>query len=244
MQRLKEAACLGLVLVLTACGESEMPRGEPYRAPSVSEQEAALFGDVDFGALPASHRAALVTAHAEAAFALYLAGETESAAAHLEHIDSAAEPALMVGLDSLGYDQGLIRIVGDQIASGQPGSEAGRSLDAAREMLAGLRAGARGDIGETTEFLMKQIAREFEKGADAGTITDPVAYQTAYGLAVAARDLTSGADPEVYGDLRRELDFLVLMWPRGGPVSTAVAPPELQMAEQLSRVKLALAAVP
>lgn len=244
MRRLSSVAGLGLVLVLTACGESEIPRGEPYQPPSVSEQEAALFGEVDIAALPAAQRAALVTAHAQAAFALYRAGETGAALGQFEAIDSALNPALMVGLDTLGYDPEVINVVIDHVESGMPGSEAGAALDAAGEMLASLRAGARGDIGETTEFLMKQLAREFEKGADAGTITDPEAYQTAYGLAVAARDLTSGEDPEVYGDLRRELDFLVLMWPRGGPVSTAVAPPELQMAEQLSRVKLALAELP
>lgn len=244
MRRLGSAAGLGLVLVLTACGEPEAPRGEPYRAPSVAEQEIALFGEVDVAALPAPERAALVTAHAQAAFALYRAGETDAALGQLEEIDGARNPALMVGLDTLGYEPGAIDAVIERITSGQPGSEAGKTLDAAEEMLANLRRGARGDIGETTEFLMKTLAREFERGADTGTITNAKAYQTAYGLAVAARDLTSGEDPEVYGDLRRELDFLVLMWPRGGPVSTAVAPPELQMAEQLSRVKLALAAVP
>ncbi|HAY07245.1 MAG TPA: hypothetical protein PKV67_15545 [Hyphomonas sp.] len=244
MQRLKVAAGLGLVLVLTACGESEAPRGEPYRAPSVSEQEAALFGEVDVGALPAPQRAALVTAHVEAALALYRAGETEAALEQLSVPDPALRPELMVGLDTLGYDQEAVNVLADWMTSGGDAVQAEPAMLAAVEMLAKLRSGARGDIGETTEFLMKQLAREFEKGADAGTITDPVAYQTAYGLAVAARDLTSGEDPDVYGDLRRELDFLVLMWPRGGPVSTAVAPPELQMAEQLSRVKLALAAVP
>lgn len=241
MQRTGLAAGLGLALLLVACGEEPGLQGEPYRAPSVAEQEIALFGEVDMAALPASHRAALVTAHAEAAFALCKAGETEAAITHLEQLDTAAHPALMVGLDTLGYEPDVIDALSGQIASG---ADASGAVEAAGEMLAALRAGARGDAGETTEFLMKTLVREFEKGAEAGTILDPGAYQLAYGLAVSARELVASADPEVYGDLRRELDFLVLMWPRGGPVSTAVAPPELQMAEQLSRVKLELAALP
>lgn len=244
MRRTGWAAGLGLAGLLAACGQAEVRRGEPYYPPSVAEQEAALFGGMDYAAMPAAHRAALVTAHAEAAFALYRAGETEAAKAHLQTIDSAREPVLMLGLETLGYDPQAIRTVYEHMESGVPGREADTVMEAARAMLAQLRAGAGGQTGETVEFLMKTLARNFETGAEAGTITDPQAYQMAYGLAVAARDLAGSGEPETYGDLQRELDFLVLMWPRGGPVSTAVAPPELQIAEQLSRVKLALAALP
>lgn len=229
---------------LTACGQDETIRGEPYTPPTVSEQEAAVFGAVDVGALPASQRAALVAAHAEAAFALYRAGETDAALQHLGHLDAAEHADLMVGLDTLGYAPDALAAVRSAAESGVSAEEAAASLDAASATLASLRSGAGGDVVETTEFLMKRLAAEFEQGAEAGTITDGEAYQMAYGLAVAARDVAGAADQEVYGDLRRELDFLVLMWPRGGPVSSAVAPPEMQMAEQLARVKLAMAALP
>lgn len=238
------AAGMALAGLITACGEGDAIRGEPYTPPTVSEQEAAVFGGLDVGALPASQRAALVTAHAEAAFALYRAGETDAALKHLGHLDPETHPELMVGLDTLGYAPEAIAAVREQAGMGAAAEEAAEALDAAAEVLASLRAGAGGDVAETTEFLMKRLAAEFEQGAEAGTITDGEAYQLAYGLAVAARDVAGAADQEVYGDLRRELDFLVLMWPRGGPVSTAVAPPEMQMAEQLARVKLAMAALP
>ena len=230
--------------LLTACGQDETIRGEPYTPPTVSQQEAAVFGAIDVGALPASQRAALVAAHAEAAFALYRAGETEAALQHLSHLDAETHTDLMVGLDTLGYTPDSVDAVRSALESGASAEEAATSLDAASAALSSLRSGAGGDVAETTEFLMKRLAAEFEQGADAGTITDGESYQMAYGLAVAARDVAGAADQEVYGDLRRELDFLVLMWPRGGPVSTAVAPPEMQMAEQLARVKLAMAALP
>ena len=39
--------------------------------------------------------------------------------------------------------------------------------------------------------LMKALGNAYEAGADAGTISDIEAYQTAYGLAIAARDIAT-----------------------------------------------------
>jgi hypothetical protein len=238
------AAGLGLLILVAACGKEEVRRGEPYTPPPAAEEEAAVFGETEVATLPPSMRAALVTAHAEAAIALYVAGETDAAKAHLEHADSALHPDLLLGLDTMGFDPEPLNVVYDHIESGMPGSEAGSVLDAARDMLRSLRAGAGGDAATTIEFLMKALAREYEKGADTGEITDPEAYQFAWGLAVAARQVAAEAEPETYDALRRELDFLVLMWPAAGPISGGIAAPEAQMADQLSRVKLILVSLP
>lgn len=91
---------------------------------------------------------------------------------------------------------------------------------------------------------MRLSAEAYEAGVKYGEIIDLEAYQAAYGYAVAARDLISPLDETVYGDLRLELDILVLMWPAAGPLAGRTPPPEVRMSEQFARVKMALAVLP
>ena len=97
---------------------------------------------------------------------------------------------------------------------------------------------------ESVAFLMRLSAEAYERGVKYGEIIDAPAYQSAYGYAVAAREVVSRLDDAVYGALRLELDILALMWPAAGPVPERTPPPELRMSEQFARVKLALSALP
>lgn len=237
MRQIWIAGSFGFCFALAGCGQEAPNYGEPYVAPSIAEQEKAIFGEINPSELPANQRAALAHARAVTAIALYRAGEAEGAAVHAGRIDAGAHPGLMVGLDTMGFDPAAVAAV-----AAAPEDEA--AAEAARVMLAAMRPGMTGDVKATTEFLMKQLASEYEAGADAGTIVDLAAYQTAYGLAVTARDIVAAQDPEVYGKLSLDLEILVRMWPGNGPLATYTPAPDTEMAAALSNVKSALASLP
>lgn len=237
MRQLLIAGMAGLCATLAGCGQDAPTYGEPYVAPPIAEQEKAIFGEVNPSELPANQRAALAHAHAVTAIALYRAGEAGGAAVHAGRIDAGAHPGLMVGLDTMGFDPAAVSAVATA-----PEDEA--AAEAARVMLGAMRPGMTGDVKETTEFLMKQLASEYEAGAHGGTIVDLASYQTAYGLAVTARDIVAAQDPEVYRKLTLDLEILVRMWPGKGPLATSTPAPDSEMALALSNVKSALAALP
>jgi hypothetical protein len=107
-----------------------------------------------------------------------------------------------------------------------------------------VRPNAAGDVKDTVAFLMKALGNAYEAGANAGTISDIEAYQTAYGLAIAARDIVAAQPDEAYSDLRLELELLVRMWPGAGPLASSTPAPDAEMALALSNVKLVLAGLP
>ena len=59
-----------------------------------------------------------------------------------------------------------------------------------------------------------------------------------------ARDIVAAQDDVAYDDLRLELEILMRMWPGKGPVAASTPAPDLEMAQALSNVKLALARLP
>jgi len=237
MRQIWMAGGAALCIALVGCGDPEIRRGEPYVAKPPSQEARDVLGNVDPAGLPASQRAALAYAHAVTAAALFRAGEADSGDVHAAHLDAEIHPGLMVGLDTLGFDAAPLGAV-----RAAPQDETARA--ALEAMLSALRPNASGDTKETTAFLMKSLGTAYEAGADAGSISDPEAYQTAYGLAVAARDIVAAQSGETYAGLRLELELLVRMWPRRGPVPDATPAPDGEMALALSRIKLALASLP
>ena len=228
---------LALSLILTGCGETDTPRGEPYFEKPASQEARDVLGEVDPSGLPASQRAALAYAHAVTAAALLRAGDDAGGAVHVAHLDPAAHPGLMVGLDTLGFDAAPVEAV-----RAAPQDET--ALAAMDAMLAALRPNAAGDVRETTGFLMKSLGAAYEAGADAGTISSAEAYQTAYGLAVTARDIVAAQEDAAYRELRLELELLVRMWQGKGPSATFTPAPDLEMAQALLDIKLALSRLP
>lgn len=244
MQDWRWPALAAMMLSMAACGDGERPRGEPYVPSPEAEQATKAYVPADVAELPVAQRAALVQAHVAAAIALYRGGESDAAALHLTKLDARSHPDLMGALEAAGYDPAPIDQLYAEIEAGTPAEEAEETIAEAQEMLAAFRGSAQGDVGETTEYLMKSLAREYEAGVVEGEVTDPVAFQMAYGLAVAARDIVAAQVPETHGSLTTELDVLVHMWPSKGPLPGTSPAPEMMMAEQLSRVKLALASLP
>src|SRR3990167_7801382 len=161
MRQFLVVASLGLGLALTGCDDGTPRRGEPYKAPSATEQAREVFGETDPAELPANQRAALVYARAVTALALARAGEVEAAQtqAGMIGIGADAEPGLMVGLDTLGFDPAPL-----EAALAAPQDET--VAEAADTMLDALRQSATGDVKGTTEFLMKSHA-----GAYGGSVS-------------------------------------------------------------------------
>src|SRR3990167_8786615 len=98
MRQFLVVASLGLGLALTGCDDGTPRRGEPYKAPSATEQAREVFGETDPAELPANQRAALVYARAVTALALARAGEVEAAQTQAGMIG--------IGADATGFDGG------------------------------------------------------------------------------------------------------------------------------------------
>jgi hypothetical protein len=249
---------LGAALIgaagLSACGgEGAVPATAPAVGEAPEGQGEGGEGGEGEGAFPRldtvatlapEKRLAFMSGHVAAGLALYRAGAAAEAAPHLLHPVSETHAGERAGLDALGFKPELFEQVSAALQAGKPAAEVEPLLAEAEANLKTMREAAGGETKGLIEYLMKTTADEYDAGVDDGKIVNAVEFQDAYGFAVVARDIAAAQDPAAYGDLTRELDVLVLMWPSKGPVSGATPAPDVLMAEQLSRVKLALAGLP
>jgi hypothetical protein len=248
-----KASGFGLILLgaasLAACGsgapDAAGDAGVPA-APSghVHDVSTPTIPELQMQSLSVDQRLALMSGHAAAGLALYRAGAANEAAHHLMHLGAGAKADEVAGFDALGFKPELFNQISTEIEAGKQAVEIEPLLVEAETNLAEMRRAAGGNPKELIEFLMKNLATEYDSGVDNSVIVNLGDYQDAYGYALVARDLAAAQDPAMFGALRLELDLLVLMWPGKGPLSTSLPPPEFQMAEQLARVKLALASLP
>lgn len=234
-----------LVLVLAGCDDGA-PRisGEPYIPPAGGAPVTEKIQTEQWRAWPLEHRAAYIAGRVTAADMLYRMGYREAAAQHLKQPVTQINAVDPAGLQAIGFRFEVISAAAGAIDAGQPAETVEPLLAEAGTNLMDVLTASEAAPGELVRFLMRLCAEAYDRGVDQVDVVDEEAYQAAFGYAVTARDLVSPLDIETYGDLRLELDILVLMWPAGGPVEGAAPPPEIRMAEQLQRVKLALIAVP
>lgn len=235
---------LGLVTLAACGGEPSVVAPAAGPRTAASEIEGGALNDnaeLKFERLPVESRLALMSGHAAAGLSLYRAGVPEDAAHHLMHLGAGARAEEVAGFDALGYKPEIFNQISVELEAGKSSVEIEPLLVEAETNLREMRAAAAGNPKDTIEFLMKSLAEEYDDGVDNSSIVNLGAYQDAYGHAIVARDMAATQDPVQYGSLKLELDLLVLMWPSKGPVSTSLPPPEFQVAEQLARVKLALA---
>lgn len=242
---------------LTACGGE----GEGEAATSVAQDHAdhaassgeggesgegeGAFPALDpIRVLPVEKRVAFMSGHVAAGLALYRAGAPDQAARHLLHPVSETHAQERAGLDALGFTAGVFEQVSADLAAGKPAAEIEPLLAEAEANIKLVRDRAGGDPAAIVEYLMKTLADEYDAGVDDGAIVNSGEYQDAYGFAVAARDIAAAQDQETFGALTRELEILVKMWPSKGPLAESAPAPEMLMAEQLARVKSALASLP
>lgn len=242
---LKLAAGAGCLLMAAACDEPsvrpEMDMFDPIAAQPVMSDKIRV---EQYRSWPASDRAAFLAGRVIAADMLFRAGEAEAAAAQIAGV---AQPVLETdegALQALGFEPARVEALVAALELGRPEEEVMPLFTGAEENLSAALAASGAAPVDTTAFLMRLSAEAYERGVRYGEIIDVTAYQSAYGYAVTARDLISPLDDAVYGDLRLELDILVLMWPASGPLPDRTPPPELRMAEQFARVKLAMAVLP
>lgn len=234
-----------LTLILAGCDDAPPAvSGEPYRPPPGGTAPTERMQADQWRTWPLAHRAAYIAGRVAAADMLYRMGHETEAAGHLKRPVEQVYSVDRAGLQALGFRAELVDAAAGAIEIGRPPDEVEPLLAGAVSNLAGTLAASGAAPKDLVTFLMRVCAEAYDAGVDRGDIVNVEAYQASYGYAVAARDLVATLERETYGDLRLELDILVLMWPASGPVEGSAPPPEIRMAEQLSRVRLALALAP
>ncbi|MGE6696697.1 hypothetical protein ACQKH5_03320 [Hyphomonas sp. NPDC076900] len=242
---LRLTAGAGLALMVVACDE-QPPQGRPAAFdPMVANPatQKAVKADEAAGWSP-PQQAAFLAGRLIAADRVFRAGERDAAKMQLGDLRQQMAALDSGALQSLGFEPARIEAIQGALDLDLPEEEITPLFAGAESNLAGVIEVSGVAPKETVTFLMRLSAEAYEAGVKYGEIIDLEAYQAAYGYALAARDLISPLDETVYGDLRLELDILVLMWPAVGPLPGRTPPPEVRMSEQFARVKVALAVLP
>lgn len=239
------SAAASLALIASACdgqpakprlGELDPQAGKPVTSDTIKSEQ--------FRSWAPSEQAAFVMGRVIAADMLFRAGEKDAAAIQLEGLANRFSAADDGSLQALGFEPQRIDMLSAGLELGRADEEVQQLFADAEANLSAALAASGTPPEDTVTFLMQQSAEAYDLGVKYGEVEDAKAYQAAFGFAVAARDLISPLDPEVYGDLRLELDILVLMWPSAGPLPGRTPPPEVRMSEQFARVKVALTMLP
>lgn len=242
---LKLAAGAGFLLIVAACDEPPPGAGaggfDPLAAKPATHDPIKA---EQFRSWPASDRAAFVAGRVIAADMLYRAGAGDAAAAQIAGVTQQVMPGDDGALAALGFESALVEALAAALELGRPEEEIAPLFVQAETNVSAAIAASGAAPEDVTAFLMQLSADAYGAGVKYGEIIDAKAYQSSYGYALAARDLISPLDEGVYGDLRLELDILVLMWPAAGPLPDRTPPPEVRMAEQFGRVKAALTKLP
>lgn len=242
---LAHAALAAMIAVLVACEEGppryDMPPGGP--APDRAVSSAAIEAE-RFQSWQPAERAAYISGRVEAAAAIYAAGEADAAKQQLEGLAPRADGIASPSVAEAGSASDMIDALSGALALERPAEEIAPLFDQATVYFGEVLAGSGQPPRELVTFLMQRSAEAYDRSVRLGEVTDPELYQAAFGYVAAARRLAGPLDPEAYGKLQLELNILALMWPASGPVTGPAPPPEMRMAEQYARVKLALAGVP
>ena len=195
-------------------------------------------------ALPVEKRVAFMSGHVEAGLALYRAGAPEQASQHLMHPVSETHASERVGIDALGFDATLFEAVSKALEAGKPASELEPQLKKAEENTALMQQKAGGDTKDIIKYLMGTVGDEYGVGVEAGKITDPGEYQDAFGVSVVALKMAGRIEDPKAAVLTTELEALVALWPKGGPLADSIPTPVAKITAQTARVLKAMAALP
>lgn len=243
---LKLMAAASLALMVAACDETSAQQGGASQFDPMAAKPAATKAMKSDEAVSwtAPQQAAALSGRLIAADMMFRAGERDGAKAQLKGLKQAMTTLDTGALQALGFEPARIDAIQGALDLGLTDKEIAPLFARAEANLSGVIEASGVAPEETVTFLMRLSAKAYEAGVKYGDIVDLDAYQASFGYAVAARDLIAPLDAAVYGDLRLELDILVLMWPAAGPVAGHTPPPEVRMSEQFGRVKLALAGLP
>ena len=215
-------------------GEGEGGEGEGGESGEGESGEAGH----DMATLPLPNRLAFMTGHVEAGLALYRAGEPAMASVHLLHPVSETHQAERAGLDELGFQASLFKVVSASLEEGKPAEEVEPQLAAAEENLAMVAAKAGGEPADIIRYLMDTIVEEYTIAITDGAVSDPGEYQDAFGFAIVAKDrAASWADAP--DGLMTELDVLISLWPEA-PIPPDAPAAVGQVIAQTSKVALTL----
>ncbi|WP_035591297.1 MULTISPECIES: hypothetical protein [Hyphomonas] len=242
---LKLAAGAGLLVTAVACdGQPGRPdTGRPGPLAAKPETRETLKAE-QFRSWAVADRAAFLAGRIVAADMLFRAGEVDAARAQIAGTTQRLSAADDGALEALGFEPARVEALVVALELGRPEEEVAPLFADAESNLKAVLAASGAAPEDVTAFLMQLSADAYQTGVKFGDIVDAQAYQSAYGYAVTGRDLISPLDEMVYGELRLELDILVLMWPAGGPLPDRTPAPEVRMVEQFGRIKAALQALP
>ncbi|MFN3608446.1 MAG: hypothetical protein ACK4Y9_05225 [Hyphomonas sp.] len=242
---LKVAAGAGLLWMTAACEERPArPQTGALNPPVARPASSDAITSEQVRSWAVSDRAAFLAGRVVAADRLYRAGETQAALAQISSVTQIVASADNGALQALGFQPARVEALVAALELDRPAEEIAPLFIEAESSLSAAIAASGAAPEDVAAFLMQLSADAYGGGVRYGEILDAGAYQSSYGYAVAARDLIAPLDPGVYGDLGLELDILVLMWLAAGPLPDRTPPPEVRMAEQFARVKLALAMLP
>jgi hypothetical protein len=201
-------------------------------------------GHADMAALPVEKRVAFMSGHVEAGIALYRAGAPDQAAQHLMHPVSETHASERAGIDALGFQPAVFEAVSKALADGRPATELEPQLKQAEANMALMREKAGGDAKTIIEYLMGTVVEEYGVGVTEGKISDPGEYQDAFGFSVVALKVAQQVNDPKAADLTKELEALVALWPKSGPLADSTPTAVSEVSSQTSKVLLALSALP
>ena len=150
----------------------------------------------------------------------------------------------MMSIDVGGFDATLFEAVSKALEAGKPASELEPQLKKAEENTALMQQKAGGDTKDIIKYLMGTVGDEYGVGVEAGKITDPGEYQDAFGFSVVALKMAGRIEDPKAAVLTTELEALVALWPKGGPLADSIPTPVAKITAQTARVLKAMAALP
>ena len=194
--------------------------------------------------LPVEKRVAFMSGHVVAGLTLYRAGAPDQAAKHLLHPVSETHKAERAGIDALGFTPEVFEAVSKALDAGRPAKEIEPMLQKAEANMTLLQKNAGGKATEIIAYLMDTVNEEYAVGVKKGVITDPGEYQDAFGFSVVALNTAKRMDQSKAKALVTQLQSLVNMWPKGGPLAKSTPKPVKEVAAQTAQVMKALKALP
>ena len=168
------------ILTFIACGTSH----NKDKSNAMNNKKQEMHHSIAMETLAVEKRIAFMSGHVEAGLALYRAGKPEQAAKHLLHPVSEMHEAERAGIDSLGFNAEVFKLVSKALADGKSANEIEQMLREAEENIMLIQKNAGGDIRDIISYLMETTIAEYKAGVSNGKIIEAGEYQDAFGFSV------------------------------------------------------------
>jgi len=140
------------------------------------------------------------------------------------------------GIDSLGFNAEVFKLVSKALADGKSANEIEQMLKEAEENIMLIQKNAGGDIRDIISYLMETTIAEYKAGVSNGKIIEAGEYQDAFGFSVVALKMSNRLENDKSAILTQELMKLVNMWPKEGPIADSKPEAVETIIEQIQNV--------